>query len=495
MNLVVREARTSFEGTGKERRRLYKILRVRDKSGEWRAIQFLRSVNFFVNRIEGKKERRKKVEEVKAKAQWIRFYDKRSQTFASGLLDYVRKHYEGKLEIRDLRKPLPKFKLNFKQFDFNDEVEVRDEQLQVVRCALSAGRGILHCATNFGKTEVASAIVSEFKKQTGRVPKVLYLIHQVSLAKQTAGRFEKHLGGRVPTCMVGAGLKSVPKEGILVAMVQTASRLLKRSEFRKFIGNCDLLFFDEFHINKARWSTKIAKFCGATMRFGLSGTIDKGSKAKMFHYQGLTGPIIAEVRNKDLVEIGRSAVPDFRFVEVKVREFDTYNESYRKGIVRNNRRNRAVVREVLRHLKRDRQTLVTVLRIKHGLWLSHLISQATDLRVEFISGRTPLPLRDRVINEFKKGSVSILVVSSIFNVGMDVPEIQGWVNAAGGKGWELVLQRLGRVLRRKKGENKVYVSDFIDKGNTYLFRHSLKRLKYYQREQIGRIRIISKERK
>jgi superfamily II DNA or RNA helicase len=493
VKLTVREARTSYEGTGKERKQLYRILRVSDKSAKWRALQFLRSVNFFT-KIRDKKERKEKVEQVKAQSQWIKFYDRRSRTFASGLLGYVREHYPGELKIRDLRKPLPEFKLGFKEFDFNDKVETREEQLGVVRSALSAGRGILFCATNFGKTEAASAIAAEFKRQTGRVPKILYLIHQISVARQTAERFEKHLGGRIPTHMVGAGRKSIPKEGILVSMVQTGAKLLKRSEFKKFLAGCDILFFDEFHINKAHWATQIAKFCGASMRFGLSGTIDKNSKTKMLHYQGLTGPIIAEVRNKELVDAGRSARPEFRFIEVDVPEADTYMESYRIGIVRNKGRNNAVVNEVLRYLGRDKKSvLVTVLRIKHGLKLLAKLERCVDLRMEFISGKTPLPLRDKAINDFKRGRVSILIVSSIFNVGMDIPEIDAWINAAGGKGWELVLQRLGRALRRKEGENKVYVSDFIDRGNTYLFRHSLKRLKYYQKEQIGDIKIITRE--
>jgi superfamily II DNA or RNA helicase len=494
MKLTVREARTSYDGTGKERKALYRLLRVFDKSSEWRALQFLRSVNFFT-RIKDKEKRKKQVEKIKAQSRWLKFYDKRSDTFASGLLSYVHQNYPSELEVHDLRKPLPKFKLDFKKFDFNDEVEVREEQLSVVRAALSAGRGILHCATNFGKTEAACAIISEFKRQTGRTPKVLYLIHQISVAAQTKERFEKHLSGKIPTRMVGVGLKKIPKEGVLVAMVQTGARLLKRAEFRNFIQACDILFFDEFHINKAFHSTRLAKFCGAPMRFGLSGTIDAKSKTKMFHYQGLTGPIIATVRNKELVEMGRSARPEFRFVEVAASEYDTYMESYREGIVNNRKRNRAIIREVLHHLKRDRNVLLTVLRIKHGLKLLDKLAAATDLRAEFISGKTPLPLRDKIINAFKRGRVSILVVSSIFNVGMDVPEIAAWINAAGGKGWELVLQRLGRVLRRKEGENKVYVSDFIDRGNHYLFGHSLKRLKYYQKEQIGDIKIISRERK
>lgn len=489
LELIIREARTSYSGRKKERRKLYKILRLKDKSGEWRALQFLRRVSWF-RRIKDKKKRKKQIEQVKHQSSYIKFYDKRSETFASGLVPYVKEHFHGEIKVRDLRKPLPKFDLTFESFDFQDEeVEVREEQLAMVRKALLLGRGILHCATNSGKTEMACGIIAEYKKQHGKTPRVLLLIHRASLVKQTAERFKKHLDARIT--MLGAGKKKVPSKGVIVATVQTASNVLKLVKFRRFLEKCDILIFDEFHLNKAATASRIAKFCQAPMRLGLSGTIDERSQAKMLHYVGLTGPILGEIRNKELVEKGRSAKPFIRFREVQCQEFETYGESYRQGIVRNKERNAAVIEEALRYLKKDLRVLVTVVRIKHGMKLLHRLEQATDLRSEFLSGRTPLPVRERMVNDFKRNRVSILVVSDVFSVGMDIPEIDSWVNAAGGKGWELVLQRLGRTLRAKKdGKNRVYVSDFIDTGNSFLFKHSIARLKHYKQEDIAEIQII-----
>jgi superfamily II DNA or RNA helicase len=294
--------------------------------------------------------------------------------------------------------------------------------------------------------------------------------------------------------MLGAGRKRIPSKGIIVATVQTANNVLHVWKFKRFLEKCNILFFDEFHLNKAATAVRITKFCQAPMRFGLSGTIDEKSKVKMMHYTGLTGPVLAEIRNKELVEKGRSAKPYIRFIEVPCEEYSTYPESYQKGIVRNSKRNRTAVKEVLRYLEKDLKVLVTVVRIKHGLKLLHKLEQATDLKSEFLSGRTPLPVRERMINDFKRGRVPILVVSDVFSVGMDVPEISAWVNCAGGQGMELVLQRLGRTLRAKqKGPNKIFVTDFIDKGNKYLFRHSVKRLKLYEREDMADIKIIRRE--
>lgn len=488
LNLTIREARTSYEGTRGERKSLYRILRVEDKSGKWRALQLLRRLAWFRS-IEDGVKRKRKIEEIQRKTSYIRFYDKKTRTFASGLVEYVKKHYKGKIKIHDLRKPLPKFDLTFKKFDFQDEVEVREEQLSAVRQALFNGRGILHCATNAGKTAMSSAIVAEYQKQQKRSPRVLYLVHRISLVNQAAKEFKRHLD--IPITQLGAGKKKPPSRGILVATVQTATNVLHTWKFKRFLEKCDILFFDELHVNRAAMATRTSKFCKAPMRFGLSGTIDEKSKVKMMHYIGLTGPVLAEIRNKELVEKGRSAKPYIRFIEVPCEEYSTYAESYREAIVRNSRRNRTAVKEVLRYLEKGLKVLVTVVRIKHGLKLLHKLEQATDLKSEFLSGRTPLPVRERMINDFKLGRVPILVVSDVFSVGMDVPEIDSWVNCAGGKSWEQALQRLGRTLRAKKSNrNRVYVSDFIDLGNHWLFKHSVKRLQYYEREDMADIKII-----
>ena len=149
-----------------------------------------------------------------------------------------------------------------------------------------------------------------------------------------------------------------------------------------------------------------------------------------------------------------------------------------------------MVREALRYVKKDYKTLVTVARISHGLRLQRMLEKRIDLPIEFLYGSSSLDTRNKVIGQFEKGKIGVLIASPIFDTGVDVPAIQSWVNAAGGRGWELVLQRLGRVLRKKEGDNRVFISDFIDTHSVYLMRHSMARLKYYRQEKIADISIV-----
>ena len=494
ITFVPRPATTSFSGPEGQLKKMFRALRVRDKNAKWRAHMMLRRNGYFT----GYPDQKERIEKIKAQAEFTKFYERRGDTFNTGLLPRVcrfldKKNIKYKLEFPGSYRTLPKFKA-IKEFHFVDKVEVRKEQIDAANEALILGRGIIHAATNAGKTEVAGGIIAEIERQTGRVPRVLFLVHRVGLVQQTVERFSKHLPASIRICMLGAGEKEVLRgPGVIVSTVQTASNLLGNPRFETFQEKCDCLFIDEFHLNKAWACSKIGKQNSAPMRIGLSGTIDYENKVKMLHYTGMTGPIISQIRNKELVDLGRSAKPIITFKEVKAEQIPKklkYAGAYNLGIVKNDVRNEMVVRDVLRHLEKNRKPLVTVSRIAHGLTLKQMLEKRLDFRIEFLSGSSSIHHRKKVISQFEKGKVAVLIASPIFDTGVDIPAISGWVNAAGGKGWELVLQRLGRVLRRKKGVNKVWINDYVDKHNIYLFRHSLARIRHYQKENIGVLKIV-----
>lgn len=490
IQLDVREARTYFIGPEKKLRVMFKALRVRDKNSYWKSRYLLRKFAYLGE---------EKLEQIEKRAKWVRFYNRRDDSFSTGLLPRVERRLRKQgveYRIRDQRREIPTRGEAFKKVNFMDEIEARPEQITLIKTALRCGKGILHAATNFGKTEVACAIIAAYREQTGRVPRCLFLIHRAGLAAQTVKRFQKHLDPDVfPISLIGAGSKDIPKKGIIVATTQTCSNMLeyRDRDLMKFLGCTDILFIDEFHVNKAWQLTRITDKCQAPMRFGLSGTIDKKNKMKMLHYEGMAGPIIAEVRNKELVGLGRSAKPFIRFREVHAPKLqvDSFGEAYREGIVKNTFRNGLVCKDIVRYVKKDYRTLVTVGRIKHGWTLKEKLERRMDVPVEFIQGSTPVAIREKLVQRFEAGDIAVLIASPIFDVGMDVPAIEAWVNAAGGKGWELVLQRLGRVLRKKKGKkNRVFISDYVDLHNKYLMKHSIARIKHYVAEEIAEITYV-----
>ena len=192
IELNIYASRTFFEGHKRELRKMFHALRVEDKGAKWKAHRILRQVGYFA----GYKDKKNRIEKIRHQMKYIRFYNRRTDSFASGLVPRVLRYLKKKgieCVAKDRRKKIPEFK-PITKFRFKDKVESRPEQIAAVNVALKKGCGILHMATNSGKTEVACAIISEYIRQTGRVPNTLFLVHRKGLATQTAERFRKHLG-------------------------------------------------------------------------------------------------------------------------------------------------------------------------------------------------------------------------------------------------------------------------------------------------------------
>lgn len=491
IELEIHAAKTFFSGPDKELDVMYECLRLQDKNAYWKAKFVLQRMGYYKGKELTDSEDEKRNEVIEA-SKYTKFYDKRDHSFFTGLLRRV-KDYLNERGIPYVTENHRKKRIRFEKkikFRFVDEIEARDEQLAVLKVALKKGCGIIHCAPNFGKTEVSCAIIAQCKYEIGKTPRALFLIHRKGLAEQTQRRYIKHLGTS-KIALLSGGHRTIRK--ITVATTQTAARLIdaKSQEFKDYLKECDIVFLDEFHVNKSTQVQKIMKHCGARMRFGLSGTIKKGDSVKMMTFEGLTGPVIAEVLNEELVRLGRSARPLIKMYEIDTEMvYGHFAEAYREAVVWNRYRNSQVVERALKHVDKNRRTLITVGRIRHGKILKELLERDTDIPIEFIHGGTPSHIRWEIKKKFARGKIPVLIASPIFDVGEDIPEIDAWVNAAGGKGWELVIQRLGRTMRKKKGENVVHVTDFIDKHNKYMMKHSLHRLRYYVEQNIGEVRLM-----
>lgn len=359
----------------------------------------------------------------------------------------------------------------------------------------NASKHFTRCALVAFEEERALSI-SSFRfnriRCTTTMTNALYLVHRAGLMVQACGMFKKYLS--LPVHNLGGGNRKIPEKGVLVATVQTAARLVESSfQFKRFLSSCDILIIDEIHVNKRRQLKSIASRCSARMRFGLSGTIDESNLEKMLLYESLVGPVIARIKNRELVALGRSARPIIRLVEPKADEvFGNYMQSYREAIVTNVARNRLVLREAFRYMAKGLRVLITVGRVKHGRILLAAFRKKMEAPVEFIFGGTPLYVRKCVKKDFIKGRLPVLIASPIFDVGEDIAGgVDSWINAAAGLSWELTIQRMGRVLRKKAtGKNVVFITDFLDLHNDYLARHSLARFRWFLDEKICKIKVI-----
>ena len=88
----------------------------------------------------------------------------------------------------------------------------------------------------------------------------------------------------------------------------------------------------------------------------------------------------------------------------------------------------------------------------------------------------------KTVEDFRSGKYQVLIASPVLDEGIDLPEIEALVILSGGKSLIKIIQRLGRALRPKPGENEVFVVDFYDKHHPWLTSHSKKRYGEYTEE-------------
>lgn len=401
-------------------------------------------------------------------------YLSNGHTFPTGLISYV---------VHRLKKAGATVSIDYGDYadyighdvtiphDYLKGITLRNYQIEAAETLLRSGRGIAKMATNSGKTEIMSAVVQYLNKQT------IVIVPWKSLMYQTAERISKRLG--VSVGMLGDGIYDL--QPITVCIIDSLRNRIKYDpEFLKFISANEVMIIDECHNASASESLlEVISNIPGMFRFGFSATPLKHDRLSDLRLIGITGKILYEVTNDQLIEMGHSARPEVRLITLKDHsksswELD-YQEAYKELIVENSIRNRHICKICDSHA--NSVILILVSRVKHGKLLHKLMPGS-----HFIYGNSSKEARDEFIGMMNT-KPGIYIVNKIFDEGVDVPAINVQIFACGGLSDNRQLQRIGRGLREKKsGENKVILYDFIDDTNRYLLKHSAARVDVYVRE-------------
>jgi superfamily II DNA or RNA helicase len=89
--------------------------------------------------------------------------------------------------------------------------------------------------------------------------------------------------------------------------------------------------------------------------------------------------------------------------------------------------------------------------------------------------------RQKCINEKK---IVLIAVYALFQLGINVPNLNHIVLASSNKTKIRTLQSIGRSLR-KDGGRKATIYDIVDGSNTFLPKHAKERQRFYKLEEFG----------
>lgn len=427
--------------------------------------------------------------------QWdgrIKLFKKVSRTFPAGLTDDVvkalrKEHVQ--VMVDDKRHcpasvVLDPKSMTLRGIKFDHPFDYQPE------CALTVAngqRGIVAVATNGGKTIIAALVIKMLKLPS------LFIVPSKELLYQTQKVLAKTL--ETPVGLIGDAHWS-PGKWVTVATVDTLYSRLAQPECRDFLSTINVIFIDEAHHTPSDSWYQVVRACPAYYRFGMSGTPLKRSDGADLRLVGATGPILYEVRNKALIERGISVGATILFLKITkpdIPKGTPYREVYQLGIVENPYRNKALCDCIAKFVEDGLNVLVLVKEIEHGNILDRNIwsyPKKSFIPHQFINGTEHSDVRRKALDEFRSGTIRVLIATSILDEGIDVPNIDVLALAGGGKSSIKTLQRLGRGLRKGGNIDQLFVLETADFQHSYLLKHSLQRLEDYQAEDCFTIKEV-----
>jgi len=414
------------------------------------------------------------------------------QSFPTGLLHYVEEvliatgvqYTRTDLRIRPMLGP----ELPLHNFT------LRDYQQDAVDKAVLKQRGIIKIGTGGGKTNVLTGIVARLN-----IPTVIF-IHKTDIFYQIIRRLEEAL--QIPIGKVGDGHCEIEK--ITVAMIQTTSRiydtkkkkskkldpddtiiLTKAEQIRRMIEDAECVITDECHHvpSDTFWNVhKRAK--NAYYKFGLSASPWREDNADML-IEAAHAKKIVDLPSSILIERGFLVPPTvylYQFSHIKRdRKDDTYPDVYDIDVVDNSLRNQIIVQAAVKAAGEGKTVLIAITKVEHGRILEAML-QHIDPTALFVFGESESQVRQQVLTELDQHKRRIVICTTIFGEGIDVPGLDVLINAKASASSVDAFQLIGRVLRKTPTKTRAFIVDIFDRNCKYLGAHANAREKIYLTE-------------
>ena len=435
------------------------------------------------------------------------FFDKKTHEFPTGMIDKVieiLKDYEVEIKLKDMRKNVLTSEFNEDSITLASGKELRNYQVEAVKTVFNNKyeelpyiRGIINIATNGGKTVIAEAVVDKLYDLIPKGKMILFVTHSKEIAYQAKESFERDLG--VSVGFLGDGHWKTEK--VAIGLMPTLYSRMKNGtdEFNKLVKNTIGFIGDEVHhSSSSSWTEVLDKFTSASIRLGLTGTVDEKDVLKKYRLMSVTGDILIKIDNEFLISHGYSAKPECGLLPIDYPDIDntmryfgqdgeagklSYHDTYQKGIVKNDYRNWIIANLCDHEVKKSHQVLILVEHLEHGVAIENFLNIINpEMRYMFLHGELGSDERQLGLQLLKAGDVDVIISTSILDEGVDVPNINSIIYARGGKSLRKLLQGIGRGLRKKADGSSLKFYDFIDYTSDYLLTHSMGRYKVLKNE-------------
>ena len=355
-------------------------------------------------------------------------------------------------------------------------------------------RGMLSMPTGSGKTRVAVQALVESMQDDELQGGILWVADRDELCEQAVEawqtvwasegeeastlRISRMWGGRPRPRPTG-------KRHVIVASIQTLhSRFTRQSEEYRFLSDFNLVVVDEAHGSIAPSHTSVLRELGLTrwlrdsetILLGLTATPyrnldEEETRRLLLRYENNrldhgvfptrdSNEVIRILQTEGILAMADHATIDGGEFHLTDKELEDAKQtpwlpsSAEERIAQDEVRTRRIVNEYLHRVDPDWATLIFATSVEHAEIVAALLN-LEGITARAVSGKTETLVRRQVVEEFRSGSVQVLVNYGVFREGFDAPKTRAIVVARPVYSPNLYFQMIGRGLRGwKNGGNE-----------------------------------------
>jgi superfamily II DNA or RNA helicase len=369
-------------------------------------------------------------------------------------------------------------------------------------------------ATSGGKSLVISIIIFYTLMNVNPDAKFLIIVPSINLVTQFTDNIYEYFFGfqnqnvnlsddnnliRIEEIMSDKPRKFFTKNNpnIFVGCYQSLEKYPK-----EFFEQFQTVACDEAHGAKSATLISILKrtFGHAYNRFGVSGTFPSDDSLEILTIQSVLGPNVTKIEASTLVESGtitpmtiKAVILNHNVTDIndrlsQIKKMGAGSDAFRieKEFIQQSQKRLDFIVKLVQ--KCDSNTLILFHTIEYGQKiLNELKSQITDKDFYYIDGEINNKEREFIKKEMENtdGNVKVLVASfGTLSTGVSINAIFNVVFADSFKSEQIIIQSIGRALRKHDQKKVATIFDLVDifnpnQMNNILYNHYKERQKFY----------------
>lgn len=321
--------------------------------------------------------------------------------------------------------------------------------------------------TGTGKTRLFTSIIRDINIWGLRHNlnyRILIIAHRSELIEQSSRSLDKY---HIRHGVLASSMKDKMDltQTIQVASIQTINHPSNRYLIEDL--QFDFIIIDEAHHAVANSYQKLWKFYPNSKKLGVTATpwrMNNCGFTQIFDTYIPSMPIKEFIQKGWLATYKYYSIPNnseiVKSIET-IREFDIDGDYKSSALVKvfDTSKIRAQLYYTYEKHAFGKKGIIYSISREHS---EHICSQyrSHNIAIENIDSKTPIKVRENIINAFKKGEIDIIVNVDIFSEGFDCPDIEFIQLARPTKSLVKYIQQVGRGLR-KNGNKKCIILDNV----------------------------------